>query len=262
MTSHPSAQGTTRSTNASRLGAGQQEIDDALTILVVDDDEGILQEIRDYISGHGYRVHTATSAVRMDEILRAHDVELLLLDIMMPGEDGLSVCRRLSGNSELQIILMSARGADVDRIVGLELGADHYLPKPFNPRELLAQIRALSRRRGLARRTDGRTGDRGFQGWRLQPARHRLLSPSGVQVALTPGEFKMLMAFVDHPDVALSRAFLREAVELDETDRTSRVVDTMVSRLRAKLGRNSRNQGFIQTIRNDGYVFTSAVTHS
>lgn len=238
------------------------EPDDDLTILVVDDDPGILGEIRTYISGHGYRVHVAASAVEMDEVLNATNVHLLLLDIMMPGEDGLSICRRLSGKNDLQIILMSARCTDVDRIVGLELGADHYLPKPFNPRELLAQIRALSRRRTLALQAGSRTGDRGFRGWRLQPARHRLLAPSGAQVALTPGEFKMLMAFVDHPDIALSRAILREAVELDESDRTSRVVDTMVSRLRAKLERESGASGFIQTVRNDGYVFTAAVTCS
>ena len=234
--------------------------DDPVTILVVDDDPGILSETEAYISGHGYQVHTAATAVQMDEVLAAHDVQLLLLDIMMPGEDGLSVCRRLSARGELQIILMSARGEDVDRIVGLELGADHYLPKPFNPRELLAQIRALSRRRTLALKAGEKTGERQFKGWRLQPARHRLLSPSGVQVALTQGEFKMLMAFVDHPEIALGRAFLREAVELDENDRTSRVVDTMVSRLRAKLGHKRGHPGFIQTIRNDGYVFTAAVT--
>jgi two-component system OmpR family response regulator len=246
--------------SADLASARRQDPDEPLTILVVDDDPGILSEIETYISGHGYQVHTASSAVQMDGVLRTHDVQLLLLDIMMPGEDGLSVCRRLSGKDELQIILMSARGEDVDRIVGLELGADHYLPKPFNPRELLAQIRALSRRRDLALKAGERTGERQFRGWRLQPARHRLLAPSGAQVALTQGEFKMLMAFVDHPEIALGRAFLREAVELDETDRTSRVVDTMVSRLRAKLGQESGRPGYIQTIRNDGYVFTAPVT--
>jgi len=225
------------------------------TILVVDDDPGIRHEVRDFIAAHGYRVHSAGCAIQMDEVLKAHDIDVLLLDIMMPGEDGLSVCRRLSAHDDLRIILMSARDADVDRIVGLELGADHYLSKPFNPRELLAQIRALSRRRV----SSGQEGvaDRCFRGWRLQPARHRLFAPSGRQVQLTVGEFRMLLTFIDHPDRVLSRTELREAVELTDLDRTSRVVDTMVSRLRNKLEAEVGGRDLILTLRNEGYVFSA-----
>lgn len=230
------------------------------TILVVDDDPGIVEEVQAFVAAHGYPVHSAGCAVQMDAMLKTHDIDLVLLDIMMPGEDGLSVCRRLSLFEDLRIILMSARDAEVDRIVGLELGADHYLSKPFNPRELLAQIRALSRRRASPG-PDGQGGaDRLFRGWRLQPAQHKLFGPSGRPVPLTVGEFKMLLAFVDHPDRVFSRADLREAVDLPDTDRTSRVVDTMVSRLRAKLEGEAEGRGLILTLRNEGYVFGGPVT--
>lgn len=228
------------------------------TILVVDDDPGIVEEVQAFVAAHGYPVHSAGCAVQMDEVLKAHDIDVLLLDIMMPGEDGLSICRRLSASEDLRIILMSARDAEVDRIVGLELGADHYLSKPFNPRELLAQIRALSRRRAMG--GEGAGADRCFRGWRLQPARHKLFAPSGAPVPLTVGEFKMLLAFLDHPDRVLSRADLREAVELPDTDRTSRVVDTMVSRLRSKLEGEGGGRSLILTLRNEGYVFGGPVS--
>ena len=269
---HESApRSTQKSSTARRGGAGaakstgkgmieHQLLDNPPNILVVDDDPGIRRDLGAYIAEQGYQVFSAANASEMDRLLEEHDIHIVLLDVMMPGEDGLSICLRLSGNPKLQIIMLSAKGADVDRIIGLELGADDYLAKPFNPRELLAHIRALLRRRTHALNDPDKPRDYCFLGWRVRRARHQLFTPEGVLVPLSVGEFQMLMAFIDHPQQILSRAALREALDLDDKPYTSRVVDTLVCRLRRKLELGGNRQDVILTLRSEGYMFNAAVT--
>lgn len=227
-----------------------------MAILVVDDDPGIREEIEAYISGHGYRVYTAAAAVQMDEVLKAQSIQLLLLDIMMPGEDGLSVCRRLSAKSDLQIILMSARGADVDRIVGLELGADHYLPKPFNPRELLARIRAVLRRVADSSPAEKPAAQSyGFAGFVASPTSRRVLDPTGAEIILTGAEYDLLQVFLDRPGRVLSRDQLLDLTQGREADPLERSIDVLMSRLRRKLNDSS----LFKTVRNGGYQFAARV---
>jgi two-component system OmpR family response regulator len=235
-------------------------LDNAPNILIVDDDPGVRTELDAYISDNGYRVFRAANGVEMDRVLDENDIHVVLLDIMMPGEDGLSICRRLSANPKLNVILLSAKGTDVDRIIGLELGADDYLPKPFNPRELLAHIRALLRRRGVGADDPDKPRDHCFLGWRVRRARHQLFAPDGVLIPLSVGEFQLLMTFLDNPRRVLSRASLREALALDDKPYSSRVVDTLVCRLRKKLGQSEGGEDMILTLRSEGYMFNAAVT--
>ncbi|MGQ2990908.1 MAG: response regulator [Brevundimonas sp.] len=234
-------------------------LDSPPNILVVDDDPGVRHELGAYIAEQGYRVFSAGDAVEMDRVIEDHDIHVVLLDIMMPGEDGLSVCLRLSANPRLQIIMLSAKGTDVDRIIGLELGADDYLPKPFNPRELLAHIRALLRRRTHSLEDPNKPRDHCFLGWRVRRARHQLFTPEGVLVPLSMGEFQLLMSFIDHPREILTRARLRAVLELEDKPYSSRVVDTLICRLRKKLELGANGQEIIVTIRSEGYLFNAAV---
>ncbi|WP_298160038.1 response regulator [Brevundimonas sp.] len=234
-------------------------LDNAPNILVVDDDPGVRRDLGAYIAENGFQVFCASCATEMDQVLEDHDIHIVLLDIMMPGEDGLSICLRLATNPRLQVIMLSAKGTDVDRIIGLELGADDYLPKPFNPRELLAHIRALMRRRSHPLDDPDKPRDHCFLGWRVRRARHQLFTPDGVLVPLSVGEFQMLMTFMDRPREVLTRATLREALELDDKEYSSRVVDTLVCRLRRKLELGENGQNVILTLRSEGYMFNAPV---
>ncbi|OYX57873.1 MAG: hypothetical protein B7Y86_05250 [Brevundimonas subvibrioides] len=235
-------------------------LDNAPNILIVDDDPGVRSELGAYITENGYRVFDAADGVQMDRMLDEHDIHIVLLDIMMPGEDGLSICRRLGAHPKLNVILLSAKGTDVDRIIGLELGADDYLPKPFNPRELLAHIRALLRRRSARPDDPDKPRDHCFLGWRVRRARHQLFAPDGVLIPLSVGEFQLLTTFLDNPRRVLNRASLLEALSLDDKPYSSRVVDTLVCRLRKKLGLGDGGEDIILTLRSEGYMFNAAVT--
>jgi two-component system, OmpR family, response regulator len=240
--------------------SSQHLLDNAPNVLIVDDDPGVRHELDAYISEHGYRVFSASNGKDMDRMLDEHDIHVVLLDIMMPGEDGLSICRRLSAKPRPQVIMLSAKGTDVDRIIGLELGADDYLTKPFNPRELLAHIRALLRRRTHEVDDPDKPRDYCFSGWRVRRARHQLFTPDGVLVPLSVGEFQLLTTFIDHPRQVLSRTRLKEALSLDEKSYSSRVVDTLVCRLRKKLGLSEGGEDVILTLRSEGYMLNAAVT--
>jgi two-component system OmpR family response regulator len=227
-------------------------------ILMVDDDPGIRDVVSDFLGKHGYRVQTAADGAEMEQALERGAVDLIVLDVMLPGEDGLAICRRLAnGEGGPPIIMLSAMGEDTDRIVGLELGADDYLAKPCNPRELLARVRAVLRR---AEQRSGGGGGAGceFAGWRLDLVRRELRSPQGVVVNLSSGEFSLLRAFVERPQRVLTRDQLLEFARGPDSEAFDRAIDVQISRLRRKLDDGGGHE-LIRTIRNEGYMFTAKV---
>ncbi len=232
-------------------------------ILVVDDDREIRDLLARFLTRHNMRVSTAGDGVAMQKILGERRIDLVVLDLMMPGEDGLALTRRLRGaGSTVPIVMLTAMGEDTDRIVGLEMGADDYLAKPFNPRELLARIRAVLRRvQGGEPAAETRVnGARlGFAGWVLDVSTRDLLSPSGVVVALSAGEFDLLRAFVDHPRRVLSRDQLLDLARGRSAAPFDRSIDIQVSRLRRKLGDDAKEPVLIKTVRGGGYLFTADV---
>jgi len=232
-------------------------------VLIVDDDEGLKQQIASYLENNGYRVETARDAPTMDHALAQSTFDVVILDLMMPGEDGLSICRRLSAQNDIAIIIMSAMGEEVDRIVGLELGADDYLPKPSNPRELLARIRAVLRRRppGGAESTPRQARIYNFAGYQLDPARRRLKAPSGLIVLLTRGDLSLLISLLDRAGEVLTRDQLLDTARVEDADVFDRAIDVQISRLRRKLGEGDR-QDIIRTVRGVGYRLTAPVTRS
>jgi two-component system OmpR family response regulator len=229
-------------------------------ILVVDDDPGIRILISDFLGKHGYEVETAADAVEMDRSLARRTPELVVLDLMLPGEDGLSICRRLGRPGGPAVIMLSAMGEETDRIVGLEVGADDYVAKPCNPRELLARVRAV-----LRRRREAPTGAESlgaaceFAGWRLDLVRRELRSPAGVAVNLSSGEFSLLRAFVEHPQRVLTRDQLLDFARGPQSEAFDRAIDVQISRLRRKLEDGGESQELITTVRNEGYLFTARV---
>ncbi len=227
-------------------------------ILMVDDDPGIRDVVSDFLGRHGYQVETAADAREMDQVMARGPIDLIVLDIMMPGEDGLSVCRRLGGGDGPPIIMLSAMGEDTDRIIGLELGADDYLAKPCNPRELLARVRAVLRRSEQR----GSAGVVGavceFAGWRFDLVRRELRSPAGVVVNLSSGEFSLLRAFIERPQRVLTRDLLLDVARGPDSDAFDRAIDVQISRLRRKLD-DGGGQDLIRTVRNEGYMFTAKV---
>ncbi|MDB5440388.1 MAG: two component transcriptional regulator, winged helix family [Caulobacteraceae bacterium] len=229
-------------------------------ILVVDDDPGIRELISDFLGRHGYTVETASDGSAMEKELARHTPDLIILDVMMPGEDGLSIVRRMAGENGPAVIMLSGMGEETDRIVGLELGADDYLPKPCNPRELLARVRAVLRRRQEPRGTDDRRSGCEFAGWRLDLVRRELRSPSGVIVNLSTGEFSLLRAFVERPQRVLTRDQLLGLARGPDSDAFDRAIDVQISRLRRKLDEGGGGQELIRTIRSEGYMFTPRVT--
>ncbi len=225
------------------------------TLLVVDDDHMIRTLLAQSLGMHGYNVETAMSAQEMDSVLARQSVSLILLDVMMPGEDGLSVCRRLARTAGPPVVMLSALGAEPDRILGLEIGASHYLTKPCSPREILATVRAALRAREIQDASEGRAY--GFLGWRVDFAAHELFDADNTLIDLTDGEFAVLRAFVERPRRVLARDALLEAARGPDTDAFDRAIDVQVSRLRRKL--RSRGDDIIRTIRNEGYFFVPRV---
>ena len=224
-------------------------------ILVVDDDPGIREVLTDYLGRHGFDARAAGSAAEMDRALEGRRPDLIVLDVMMPGEDGLSVVRRLAGGGP-PIVMLSAMGEDTDRIVGLELGADDYLAKPCNPRELLARVRAV------LRRPREEVGDAApalrFAGWKLDLMRRELTRPDGEVVVLSAGEFALLRAFVESAGRVLTRDQLLEKARGHDADVFDRAVDVAISRLRRKLDDGSGTD-LIHTLRGEGYRFDARV---
>ena len=232
-----------------------------IRVLIVDDDGGLREETSRYLKANGYAVDTARDAPTMDSALGRSQYDVIILDVMMPGEDGLSICRRLAEADAPAIIMMSAMGDQVDRIIGLELGADDYLPKPANPRELLARIRAVIRRRGRAGGGLAGAAVRLYQfaGFILDQPRRRLTNPEGLTILLTRTEMALLVALLDARGGVLTRDQLLEGASLEPSDSFDRAIDVQISRLRRKLGDSDR-QGVICTVRGAGYRVAAAVT--
>ncbi len=230
----------------------------AARILVVDDDAGLRRELSEYLSEHDYEVYSAMDAGEMNAVLAVQAIDILILDLMLPGEGGLSICGRLQETHRPYILMLSAMGSDVDRIVGLELGADDYLAKPCAPRELLARIRAILRRKqGGLHRQPAILGY-SFCGFRLEVVRRRLQAPNGVIVLLTPGEFTLLYTFLTRPGQALSRDQLLDVARGSDMEIFDRAIDVQISRLRRKLSAFT-NEEMITTQRGVGYKFSGHV---
>jgi two-component system, OmpR family, response regulator len=230
-------------------------------ILVVDDQQEICDVVEEYLTGEGYRVSTAHDGVGMRRAMSQTAIDLVILDLMLPGEDGLALARSLRSESGIGIIILTGRGETVDRIIGLEMGADDYLPKPFHLRELLARVKAV------LRRAHDRTSDTPqparsrlrFAGWSLDLSSRELLSPSGEEVRLTTGEFDLLAAFVNNANQVLSRDRLLDLARNREAGPFDRTIDVQVGRLRRKLEDDPQNPTLIKTVRGSGYIFTPAI---
>lgn len=247
------------------MSQAAESLDLETRLLIVDDDPGIRELTAAFLSAHGYVVDAVEDGAAMRAALARESYALIVLDVMMPGEDGLSILRSLDRATAPAIIIMSVIGEEVDRIVGLEMGADDYIAKPASPRELLARIRSVLRRQGerpiatVAGGTPARPFQR-FAGWRLDPAARQLFDPEEVVINLSDGEFRLLMTFVDHPRRVLTRDFLLDHSRGANAEHFDRAIDVQVSRLRRKLSRgDSGGDELIRTVRNEGYMFAADV---
>lgn len=230
-------------------------------ILVVDDQQEICDVVQEYLTGEGYRVSTAHDGGGMRRVLGQTPIDLVILDLMLPGEDGLTLARQLRTESQIGIIILTGRGETVDRIIGLEMGADDYLPKPFHLRELLARVKSVLRRvqsRTAEAPQHGRLRAR-FSGWNLDLSSRELTSPAGEEIRLTTGEFDLLAAFVNNANQVLTRDRLLDLARNREAGPFDRTIDVQVGRLRRKLEDDPQNPILIKTVRGSGYIFTPTV---
>lgn len=243
-------------------------------LLVVDDDSEIRDLLGKFLSQHGFDVKLANGGEQMFHHLNTNQqpdqqsFDLIILDLMMPGDDGLTLCRKVRNDSNIPIIMLTAVGEDVDRIVGLEMGADDYIPKPFNPRELLARIRAILRRRDVITEQQSNTADTNalahsvyqFNDWKLDKTSRTLLSPDGTEISISGGEFDLLLALVEHPQHVLSRDHLLDITKNRQAGPFDRSIDIQISRLRRKIEDNPKSPTIIKTVRGGGYVLSCAVS--
>lgn len=230
-------------------------------ILVVDDHRDIRETLARYLVKNGFRASTAESAAHARKALKAAAVDLVVLDIMMPGEDGLSLCRHLVNAESMPVILLTAMAEDTDRVIGLEIGADDYVTKPFNPRELLARIRAVLRRVNQVPKDRDPVSQEtlSFDGWVLNVPRRELFNPQGEPVALSSGEFQLLCAFLKRPKMVLNRDQLLDLTSGRTPNVFDRSIDNQVSRLRRKIEEDVKDPKLIKTVWGGGYMFTAAV---
>jgi len=233
-------------------------------ILIVDDSADIREPLAKYLAKSGMRTSTANGGVEMRRLLKTNAIDLVVLDIMMPGEDGLQLCRDLRAGGDLPIILLTAMAEDTDRVVGLEMGADDYVTKPFNPRELLARIKAVLRRsQSLPHQSREVTPQVvSFDRWRLDAARRELIGEDGLAVPLSTAESRLLSAFLRHPGVVLSRDQLLDLTRGREAEVFDRSIDNQVSRLRKKIERDPKKPALITTVWGGGYRFTAELETS
>ena len=238
-------------------------------LLVVDDDEDIRELLDTYLSGFGFEVSTAADGAQMRDALGRHPVDLVLLDLGLPGEDGLSLARYLREHADVGIIIVTGRGQAVDRVVGLELGADDYVSKPFDLRELAARIRSVLRRirsapaaAAEAAAPDSSADRLAFEGWTVDLPARALRDPAGQTVPLTTGEFDLLAVFVRNPNRALTRDELMNEIHRRDAGPFDRAIDVQVGRLRRKIERDPANPERIKAVRGIGYIFTPRVQGS
>jgi two-component system OmpR family response regulator len=235
-------------------------VDQSPHILVVDDHRDIRDLLARYLVKHGLRASVAENAEAARKLLRAARIDLIVLDIMMPGEDGLSFTRSLRATYDIPVILLTAMGEETDRIVGLEVGADDYVPKPFNPRELLARIKAVLRRARSMPSAPASKGELCFDRWRLDLARRELIDQLGVTVPLSSGEYRLLLTFLERPGIVLTRDQLLDLTRGRSAQAFDRSIDNQISRLRRKIERDPKNPSLIKTAWGDGYSFAGEVT--
>ena len=230
-------------------------------ILVVDDHREIRELVAKYLAKNGMRVSVANGGAEMRQQMRVAVIDLVVLDIMMPGEDGLSLCRQLRQTSDIPIVLLTAVSEETDRIVGLELGADDYVTKPFNPRELLARIRAILRRASAPPRAAEANSNQRYRFDRsiLDVTRHALVEDEGAEIALGSAEFRLLLAFVERPGMVLTRDQLLDVTAGRAAQVFDRSIDNLVSRLRRHIERDPQNPSLIKTVWGDGYMLAAAV---
>ena len=230
-------------------------------ILIVDDEPGIRDPLATYLTQKGFRISTAGNVAEAKKILEASAIELVVLDIMMPGENGLSLCRHLRDTKDIPTILLTAMAEDTDRIVGLEMGADDYVVKPFNPRELLARIKSVLRRANSLPRKEQLASAQTikFDRWMLNGPQRELMGDDGVAIPLSTSEFVLLMVFLNHPQMVLTRDQLLDLTRNRAAEVFDRSIDLQVSRLRKKIENDPKNPTLIKTVWGGGYTFTGDV---
>lgn len=235
-----------------------------ISVLLVDDDIHIRQLLKEYLSEFGMAVMAVADGKLMAEALATGSYDLVILDLMLPGEDGLTLCKNLRSKSDIPILMLTARGETMDRIIGLEVGADDYIVKPFEPRELVARIQTILRRvkgsRGSSPQKDPAQEKMvSFMGWHLNYVLRQVISPIGLVVPLSNAEFRLLKVFIEHPCRVLTRDFLLDQARGRNMDLFDRSIDLLVSRLRQKLDDDPRTPVLIKTVRGEGYMFDAKV---
>lgn len=230
-------------------------------ILVVDDHREIRDGLAKFMGAHGFRVSTAPDGKGMRRVLEESRIDLIVLDLMLPGEDGLTLCRELRGKSNIPVVMLTAMGEETDRIVGLEMGADDYVAKPFNPRELFARAKAVLRRAQSLPETVRPPDETAvkFDTWKFNIARRELEAADGTAVSLSTGEFNLLQVFIRHPGHVLSRDQLLDLTQGREATPFDRSIDTQISRLRRKIEEDPKDPKIVKTVWGGGYVFTPKV---
>ncbi len=232
-------------------------------ILIIDDERDIRRPLAKYLGERGYRVSVAENGREMDKILSKASIDLVVLDVMMPGEDGFSICKRLQATTRIPIILLTALKDDTDRIVGLELGADDYVSKPFNPRELKARIKTVLRRTlMLPPRSERLNGKVNFDHWRFDLSQKQIVGPRNLVVPLSSGEHALLMALIEHAGTVLTRDQLMDLTRGVSAPVFDRRIDNQISRLRRKLENDAKKPTIIQTKWGGGYVFAAELVWS
>lgn len=231
-------------------------------LLVVDDDRAIRTLLTEYLAQNEYRVTSVADGKEMRKAMSSHRINLVILDLMLPGEDGLTLCRDLRAHSNIPVLMLTAKNSDIDRIIGLEMGADDYLTKPFNPRELLARVKSILRRsNALPQNLEERatiTGYR-FDDWVLDLATRNIVATDGLVVPLSGAEFRLLRVFLEHPQSVLSRDQLLELIAGRETIPFDRSIDVLIGRLRKRLQDDGKEPSLIKTVRGEGYVLAIEV---
>jgi two-component system, OmpR family, response regulator len=237
--------------------APAQKLDDGYHILLVEDERNVREPLAQYLQRNGFRVMQAGHALEARHLLARYKFELVILDIMMPGEDGLSLCRSIREKFDIPTILLSAKAEETDRIVGLEMGADDYVVKPFAPREMLARAKAVIRRAQSMPRSRRLPTQKTmqFEGWRLKTGARQLIGDGGLVVPLSTGEFNLLLAFLERPQVVLSRDQLLDLTQGREASAFDRSIDNLISRLRKKIESDPKNPNCIKTVWGGGYIF-------
>lgn len=230
-------------------------------ILLVDDEASLREPLADYLVKQGYKIQQAADASVARSLLNAYDFDIILLDIMMPGEDGLSLCRYVTDKTDIPVIFLSAKTEETERIIGLELGADDYITKPFSPRELVARIKVILRRaeKGGVRQNGTSGGGWQFSGWTLKCDKRSLIDAEGVNVSLSTGEYQMLLALVSRAGQILNRDQLLDITQGREAHAFDRAVDNQISRLRRKIETDPKNPEIIKTVWGGGYMLAGEV---